>query len=236
MKQEPLIPAAETHSILLVDDAEPIRQRLRKVLDEASAGVIVAEAASVAEAINQYEALKPGTILLDLGLPDGDGIEVLRHAKTADSDCVVVILSNYADPETRKHCAALGADFVFSKSHEFEHAISAVRHASERVLARISRKAGARRLHSANLVVSSPYGLHVRPAAQLVKVAQGFKANIHIAFNGGKADAKSILEVMTLGAEHGAEVAVTAEGGDAAKAIAALEALFAGSFNESNDN
>lgn len=233
MKEDSSEGSAQPHSIMLVEDAEPVRQRLSKILKEMSDGALVLEAANVADALRQYDLLKPGTLLLDLGLPDGDGLDVLRHVKTADKDCVVVVLTNYADPETRQKCLEKGADYVFSKSHEFEHAIAAARHASEKILARISKKAGAQRIRRANLVVSSTYGLHVRPAAQLVKVAQGFKANIRIAYNNNKADAKSILEVMTLGAEHGAEVAVTAEGGDAEKAIAALEALFASRFNES---
>ena len=171
-------------------------------------------------------------MVLDLGLPDGNGIEVLHHAKKSDRNCVVVVLTNYTDPETRRHCENLGADYVFAKYDQFENAIETARQASQRERGRAFRRTTGEGGRSVNLTVSSPYGLHVRPAALLVKVAQRFAADVEIAYNGNKANAKSIMSVMVLGAEHGAPVVVTAAGRDAAEALAAIEALFSTNFQE----
>jgi phosphocarrier protein HPr len=75
-------------------------------------------------------------------------------------------------------------------------------------------------------------GLHARPASLFVQTAAGFKASIHVSCNGRTADAKRILQVLQLGAEHGATLHVVAEGEDAAEAVAALGALIARRFDD----
>ena len=228
MKNKSLSSGAAAHSILLVDDSGEIRQRLHRILSESAKGMDVLEAGTVSEAIAQIDARKPPTMMLDLGLPDGNGLEVLEHAKKVDASCVVVVLSNYAEPEMRQRCLERGADYVFSKSGEFEHAIAAVHRVTKRPHPGLPVRARSRRVHRARLKVMGQYGLHVRPAAQLVKLAQEFEAEIEIACNGHKANAKSILSVLILGAEHGAKVEVQARGRDAARAITAIKGLFAG--------
>lgn len=96
----------------------------------------------------------------------------------------------------------------------------------------VMNMAAARTQRKARLRVSAAVGLHARPAVMLVKVAQNFDAEIEIALDGKKVSAKSILGVLTLGAEYGTEVGVTAEGGDAAEAVTAIEELFACGFHE----
>lgn len=93
----------------------------------------------------------------------------------------------------------------------------------------------ARRKEStANLVVANRVGLHARPAAILVRVAQQYDAEIEITYCARVANAKSILGVLTLCAEKGAEVTVVAVGDDADAAIEAITSLFARRFDESD--
>lgn len=82
------------------------------------------------------------------------------------------------------------------------------------------------------LVLVNKVGLHARPASLWVQTAGRFKAKITVVSSGRTANAKSILEVMQLGARYGAELAVTAEGDDAAAAIAALAELVQSRFGE----
>ncbi len=82
------------------------------------------------------------------------------------------------------------------------------------------------------LIVPNEVGLHARPAAMLVKVAQSFEADIRIACNGLQGDAKSMMGVLLLGAEQGMTVTVTASGSDAAQALRAITGLFARAFGE----
>lgn len=68
-------------------------------------------------------------------------------------------------------------------------------------------------------------GLHARPAAQFVKTAKQFRSEIRVAKGDREANAKSSLNVMTLGAKKGDEIVIRAEGEDAEEAVNALVAL-----------
>lgn len=92
--------------------------------------------------------------------------------------------------------------------------------------------ASAGTMRMALLHVSEAAGLHARPAALLVKLAQGFDSAIEVSRDGRKASAKSITGILMLGVDCGSEVVVTAEGRDADEAMAAIEELFACGFHE----
>ncbi len=80
------------------------------------------------------------------------------------------------------------------------------------------------------VTVVNELGLHARPAAEFVKLAGRFKSEITVAKDGEPVNGKSIMGVMTLAAECGAELTLRAEGTDAEVAVAALEALVANEF------
>ncbi|MFE1596812.1 HPr family phosphocarrier protein [Nocardia sp. NPDC058705] len=66
------------------------------------------------------------------------------------------------------------------------------------------------------VIVGSEVGLHARPAAKLTQAVQAAGVPVRISLGGGEpVDAASVLAVMTLGAGHGAEVTLHAEGADA---------------------
>jgi phosphotransferase system HPr (HPr) family protein len=70
--------------------------------------------------------------------------------------------------------------------------------------------------------------LHARPAGAFVRVAASFAAAIEVQANGRRANAKSILEILGLGADGGTELAISASGEDAAEAVAQLASLVSG--------
>jgi phosphotransferase system HPr (HPr) family protein len=85
------------------------------------------------------------------------------------------------------------------------------------------------------LTVKHPVGLHARPAAQFVQMANQFQSSItveNLSGNGGPVDAKSILSVLTLGVNQGTEIEITAQGTDEQEAIQALKALVESDFGE----
>jgi phosphotransferase system HPr (HPr) family protein len=75
------------------------------------------------------------------------------------------------------------------------------------------------------MIVRDSIGLHARPAALFVKEAVKFQATIGLRFGDKEANAKSILEVLSLDASQGAVLAVWAEGDDADEALDSLQAL-----------
>lgn len=80
------------------------------------------------------------------------------------------------------------------------------------------------------LALSNGTGLHARPAALLVKTATLFACDIRISYDQSEANAKSVLSVLTLGAQPGAVVTVRAEGEDADEALKALKNLVESNF------
>jgi len=74
-------------------------------------------------------------------------------------------------------------------------------------------------------------GLHLSPAAQIVKTAQAYRSTLVIQKGDRKIDGKSMLDLMTLAAEHGAKLRLETTGEDAEAALQAVSALFARNFD-----
>lgn len=80
--------------------------------------------------------------------------------------------------------------------------------------------------------IVNPLGLHARPAAEFVKLATAFQAEIHVEKDGMIVNGKSIMGVMTLAAECGSALRIRAEGEDAESAADALADLVRRGFKE----
>ena len=79
-----------------------------------------------------------------------------------------------------------------------------------------------------DVVLPPGVDLHARPAAEFVRTAMGFEANIVIALGEREANAKSLLSVLGLGAKAGSALSLRADGGDAVPAVQALSGCVAG--------
>jgi two-component system, OmpR family, KDP operon response regulator KdpE len=98
--------------VLVVDDEAPIRRFLHAAL--AGHGFRYAEAATAAEALEKVIALKPDVVLLDLGLPDRDGLELLHELRGWSSVPVVVLSARDREPD-KVTALDHGADDYLSK-------------------------------------------------------------------------------------------------------------------------
>jgi phosphocarrier protein FPr len=75
-----------------------------------------------------------------------------------------------------------------------------------------------------DLIIQNPTGLHARPAAVFVNTAKQFQANIRVQHGPKKANAKSVISVLTLGVERGGQICISADGPDEEEALAVLKA------------
>lgn len=85
--------------ILIVEDKEAIARRLTKLIDADPAYEVVATAADIATGKQHLAALKPSVVLVDLGLPDGSGLEIIKACKRASWECRSLVLSVFGDEE-----------------------------------------------------------------------------------------------------------------------------------------
>jgi len=81
-------------------------------------------------------------------------------------------------------------------------------------------------------VLKNKTGLHARPAALFVQTSNSYKSSINVCCNERIVDAKSILSVLTLGAEMGMEIVIETNGSDETEALQALAKLIENKFGE----
>lgn len=112
-----------SHKVVIVDDEAAIRRLLRSALERA--GYAVIEAATAREALNSLDIDHPDAILLDLGLPDRDGIELVPVI--AKSGAVLLVIS--AREATAEKIAALdlGADDYVTKPFDTDEVLARLR-------------------------------------------------------------------------------------------------------------
>lgn len=82
------------------------------------------------------------------------------------------------------------------------------------------------------ITVLNKLGIHARPAAQFVRVASRFQADVTVEKDDERVDGKSIMGLMMLAVGCGAEISVSVDGADEAEALSAIEELIAGKFGE----
>jgi two-component system KDP operon response regulator KdpE len=111
-------------TILVVDDEPAIRRFLRTSLK--GQGFDVIEAASGAEALEQVRSAKPALVVLDLGLPDLDGFEVIRRIR-ASSSLPIVVLTVRAGEREKVEALDLGADDYVTKPFGIGELLARVR-------------------------------------------------------------------------------------------------------------
>ncbi len=83
-----------------------------------------------------------------------------------------------------------------------------------------------------DFVVENKLGLHARPAAVFVQTTHKFVSNIRVQKDGQEVDGKSIMGILTLAAERGSKLTITAEGPDEEALLNRLDELFKQKFDE----
>lgn len=124
-----------TRTVVLVDDHDLIRRGLRGAVERDGEFAVVAEAATLAGGLRDVRALRPDVVIIDLGLPDGSGLDGVRTMRAERADLGIVVLTMYADDEHLFAALEAQASAFVSKSAPTEEVLSAARHAASSPLA-----------------------------------------------------------------------------------------------------
>lgn len=103
-------------TVMIIDDHEVVRRGIAEVVERADGLTVVAEAGTVAEAVRRAELMHPQVALVDLRLPDGTGIDILRKFAEVAPDVAPIILTSFDDDDALAEALAAGARAYLLKS------------------------------------------------------------------------------------------------------------------------
>ena len=119
--------AARNSARLLIADAmHSYRRFIKQVLESTGDLKVVGEAADGEEVVRLAQQLKPDVVLMDIDLPDLDGLEAIRRIKAAQPGTKVIMLSLLDGETYRKAAAKLGTDAFLLKGAEISELLSVV--------------------------------------------------------------------------------------------------------------
>ncbi|PFG40854.1 LuxR family two component transcriptional regulator [Georgenia soli] len=102
--------------VMIIDDHEIVRRGIAEIVDRADGLTVVAEAGSVAEAVRRAELVRPEVLLVDLQLPDGTGIDIVRTLREKVPDARPVVLTSFDDDDALAEALEAGAKAYLLKT------------------------------------------------------------------------------------------------------------------------
>src|SRR4051794_27496001 len=113
--------------VFLLDDHEVVRRGVRDLLESEGDVVVVGEASTAAEAMARVPAVRPDVAVLDVRLPDGDGVSVCRELRSGFPDLACLMLTSFADDEALYNAILAGAAGYVLKQIRGSDLVGAVR-------------------------------------------------------------------------------------------------------------
>lgn len=117
--------ASDKTRVLVIDDEPPIRRLLRTSLS--AEGFEVIEAESAGKALALAASAKPDVAILDLGLPDLDGLDVIRRVRASGLKMPIIVLSSRAGERGKVEALDLGADDYVTKPFGIAELVARIR-------------------------------------------------------------------------------------------------------------
>jgi DNA-binding NarL/FixJ family response regulator len=102
--------------VLIVDDSKLLQSRLKEAFLRVDENMEIFQVYNCEQAIKVFPSAKPDKVVLDISLPDGSGINLLKLFKKVDPYVKVIMFTNYPTTEFQKSCMKLGADHFLDKS------------------------------------------------------------------------------------------------------------------------
>jgi DNA-binding NarL/FixJ family response regulator len=131
--------------VLVCDDVADLRAILREVIDDEPAMEVVGEAENGRDCVRLVAELRPDVVLLDLSMPDMDGLETIPRVATAAPATGIVVFSGFVAERVRQLALNLGADGYVDKGTPLDELAAVVRDVAARASGgdSVQRDAGA---------------------------------------------------------------------------------------------
>jgi two-component system KDP operon response regulator KdpE len=188
--------------VLVVDDDPSLLKALRIGLTARGDEVLVAH--SGAEAVNQVALAGPDLVILDLGLPDLDGLEVCRRIR-AFSDVPIVVLSAYGDERRKVEAIDSGADDFVTKPFGMAELEARLRVALRHAAARSDGSVKDATLEVGDLDIDLVHHMATLSGSPLQLTAKEFELLAYLARHAGKVCTHHMILKDVWGPGYGAE-------------------------------
>jgi DNA-binding NarL/FixJ family response regulator len=126
-------PSRPKTRVLIADDSPTVRERLVSLLGDLGDVDVVGQARDEAETVRLVRSLRPDVVILDIRMPEGSGIGVLRSLRNEAERPKFIMLTNYPYLAYRRTCLEAGASYFFDKSSEFDQIPQALEQLTRKV-------------------------------------------------------------------------------------------------------
>ena len=112
--------------VIIADDSKLIRDRITERVELIDSVSVVTQTTNSYETIEEIEKHKPDLLILDIRMPEGSGINVLKYIQKNKIKIVTIVVTNYSILQYKDKCYELGADYFFNKATEFDEVFNLV--------------------------------------------------------------------------------------------------------------
>ncbi len=106
--------------VLIADDSRLMRERIRETISIFSNVEIVCETENGIKTLEELNKHNPDLAILDIRMPDKNGLEILKEFRIKNKSTRIIILTNYAYDQYKDRAFENGADYFYSKSEDFD--------------------------------------------------------------------------------------------------------------------
>lgn len=114
-------------NVMLVDDHNMVREGIKQLIETEDDIKVIAQACNGNQAIEMANIYKPDIILMDINMPEKNGIEAIKEIKSTDEDCKIIVLTIHHEREYLLKTIELGAQGYVLKDSDHNILISAIR-------------------------------------------------------------------------------------------------------------
>ncbi|OGW50794.1 MAG: hypothetical protein A2Z50_07180 [Nitrospirae bacterium RBG_19FT_COMBO_42_15] len=114
------------YRFLLVDDSEFARKNIARIVSMIG-GVVAGEASTGKEAIEKYQEIKPDVVLMDISMPEMEGVDAVGRIIQEDKKATIIMVSSLGHKDLVKKAISSGAKHFITKPVQVEYAVKIVR-------------------------------------------------------------------------------------------------------------
>ena len=106
--------------VFIADDSVVIRSKLKEAFEESGEIEVIGEAGDAEQAIAEIRRLDPQVVTIDIRMPGGGGLPVLKDFKARTPERTAIILTSFPDPQYKQVYLAAGADYFLDKNQDIQ--------------------------------------------------------------------------------------------------------------------